>query len=106
LAWVSLIFGIVCARYRDLPQIVNSALQILIFLTPIMWMPNSISERVGFYLVQLNPLYHLLDLVRAPLLGQSPAITSWTVVVVMGIIGWLGALYMYARYKNRIVFWL
>jgi lipopolysaccharide transport system permease protein len=106
LAWLSLIIGIVCARYRDLPQIINSALQILIFLTPIMWMPNSIAERVGFYLVQLNPLYHLLDLVRAPLLGQSPALTSWAVVILMGIIGWLSALYMYARYKNRIVFWL
>jgi len=106
LAWVSLIIGIVCARYRDLPQIINSALQILIFLTPIMWMPNSISERVGFYLVQINPLYHLLDLVRAPLLGQSPTLTSWAVVILMGIIGWLGAIYMYARYKIRIVFWL
>lgn len=106
LAWVSLIIGIVCARYRDLPQIINSALQILIFLTPIMWMPNSISERIGFYLVQLNPLYHLLDLVRAPLLRQSPSSASWVVVILMGIIGWLATLYMYARYKNRIVFWL
>lgn len=106
LAWISLITGIVCARYRDLPQIINSALQILIFLTPIMWMPNSLSERVGFYLVQLNPLYHFLELVRAPLLGQCPALASWVVVLLIGIGGWMVALYMYARYKNRIVFWL
>ena len=106
LAWVSLALGIVCARYRDLPQMVSSALQILIFLTPIMWMPNSLSERMGFYLVQLNPLFHLLDVVRAPLLGQSPELVSWAVVTAIAIVGWLGTLQMYARYKNRIVFWL
>lgn len=106
LAWVSLTLGIVCARYRDFPQMVNSALQILIFLTPIMWMPNSISERIGFYLVQLNPLFHLIDVVRAPLLGQNPALVSWVVVISMALIGWIGTLQMYARYKNRIVFWL
>jgi lipopolysaccharide transport system permease protein len=106
LGWVSLALGIVCARYRDFPQMVNSALQILIFLTPIMWMPNSISERIGFYLVQLNPLFHLIDVVRAPLLGQNSAMVSWVVVISMALIGWIGTLQMYARYKNRIVFWL
>jgi hypothetical protein len=31
---------------------------------------------------------------------------SWVVVISMALIGWIGTLQMYARYKNRIVFWL
>lgn len=106
LGWISLYLGIVCARYRDLPQIVNSVLQILIYLTPIMWMPESISNGLGFYLVQLNPIFHLFDIVRAPLLGQSPQDISWLVSISLALIGWIATLFFYGKYKQRIIFWL
>lgn len=106
LGWVALVLGVICARYRDLPQIVNSMLQILIYLTPILWMPESISQGLGFYLVQLNPVFHLFDIVRAPLLGYSPEKISWFVSIFIAFFGWIGTLFFYNRYKQRIVFWL
>lgn len=106
LGWIALVLGIVCARYRDLPQIVNSVLQILIYLTPIMWMPQSISDGLGFYLVQLNPIFHFFDIVRAPLLGYSPENISWIVSITIALFGWNMTLFFYGRYKQRIVFWL
>jgi lipopolysaccharide transport system permease protein len=106
LGWIALVLGIVCARYRDLPQIVNSVLQILIYLTPIMWMPQSISDGLGFYLVQLNPIFHFFDIVRAPLLGYSPENISWIVSITIALFGWIMTLFFYGRYKQRIVFWL
>jgi lipopolysaccharide transport system permease protein len=47
LAWITLFLGILCARYRDLSPIINSMLQILFYLTPIMWMPDRLSQRAG-----------------------------------------------------------
>ena len=106
LSWVSLLLGVLCARYRDLPQIVGSALQVVFYLTPIMWMPGHLPQRAGAYLLDLNPVYHLRTVVRDPLLGTVPSATSWLVAGGLGVVGWCLATLMYGRYKRRIAYWL
>ena len=106
LTWIALILGVLCARYRDLPQMVGSVLQVVFYLTPIMWMPNLLTQRAGLYLLDLNPAYHLLEIVRSPLLGQLPTVTNWAVSLALALIGWGMALAVYGRYKSRIAYWL
>lgn len=106
MTWIALILGVSCARYRDLPEIVGSILQIFFYLTPIMWMPHLLPARAGIYLLDLNPVYHLLEIVRSPLLGKLPTMTNWTVSVSMALAGWVLALIIFGHYKRRIVFWL
>jgi ABC-type polysaccharide/polyol phosphate export permease len=106
LTWIALMLGVLCARYRDLPQIVGSILQILFYLTPIMWMPNLLPERAGLYLLDLNPAYHLLEIVRAPLLGQLPTLMNWEVSLCLALIGCGTAIAFYGHYKRRIAYWL
>jgi ABC-type polysaccharide/polyol phosphate export permease len=106
LTWIALILGVLCTRYRDLPQIVGSILQILFYLTPIMWMPNLLPQRSGLYLLDLNPAYHLLQIVRAPLLGQLPTLLNWEVSFGLALIGWIMAITFYGCYKRRIAYWL
>jgi lipopolysaccharide transport system permease protein len=106
LSWIVLILAILCARYRDLPQIVTSVLQVVFYLTPIMWLPKLLPARAGLYLLDGNPIYHLLEIVRAPLLGQFPLMSSWLVSAVMAITGWCIALAFFGRYKYRIAYWL
>jgi ABC-type polysaccharide/polyol phosphate export permease len=106
LTWVVLLLGIICARYRDLPQMIGSLLQILFYLTPIIWMPNLLSQRIGLYLLDFNPLYHLLEVTRAPLLGEIPSMLNWVFGVVLAFIGWGLTLMVYGRYKRRIPYWL
>ncbi len=106
LAWISLILGILCARYRDLVQLINSSMQIIFYATPIMWMPNNLSQGMGAYLINLNPLYHLISIVRSPLLGQLPTATNWIASFVMAILGWIITLMIFGRCKNRIAYWL
>lgn len=106
LTWISLILSIVCARYRDLTQIIASVLQIAFYLTPIMWLPNLLPERTSTYLLNLNPIYHLMQIVRAPLLGQSVSAVSWWAAGGMALLGWCMAIMIYGRYKHRIAYWL
>jgi lipopolysaccharide transport system permease protein len=106
LTWVALILAILCARYRDIPQIVASALQVLFYLTPIMWLPKLLPARASVYLLDANPLFHLLEIVRAPLLGQIPTAGNWMVSLGLAIIGWLAAVLIYGRYKRIIAYWL
>lgn len=106
LTWMSLILGILCARYRDMPQIINSVLQVFFYLTPIMWMPSQLPARAGAYLLDTNPFHHLLEIVRAPLLGSLPTDLNWIVSAGLAVVGWTIAILLFGRYKHRIAYWL
>ncbi|WP_333501006.1 ABC transporter permease [Kluyvera genomosp. 2] len=105
-AWMALILGVICTRYRDLPQIVMSLIQVAYFLTPIIWMPSQLSERASFLLLSLNPAYHTIELVRAPLLGQLPLLENWVFSLVFCAIGWILTMLVFGKFKRRIAYWL
>lgn len=106
LGWLSLILSIVCARFRDLTQIVASVLQVLFYVTPIIWMPTLLPERTSVMLLEPNPFFHLIEIVRAPLLGTLPTYTNLLWSVFYCFTGWIFALYFFNKYRDRIAFWL
>ncbi|MBA2653384.1 MAG: ABC transporter permease [Tatlockia sp.] len=106
LTWVALLLATICTRYRDFSQIITSMLQIIFYLTPIMWMPSLMPLRKHFYFLDLNPVYHLIETVRAPLLGQAPSLANWMVSIILALVGWCITLEIYSRYKRRIAYWL
>jgi ABC-type polysaccharide/polyol phosphate export permease len=104
LIWVAVLLGILCARYRDLLQIVTTGVQIMLFATPIMFPIETLGK--ARIIAELNPLYHVLNIVRGPLLGHSPEALSWIVSAGMAVFGSLLALLLLRRTVRRIVFWL
>ena len=102
--WVGLLLGLVSARFRDVPQIAASIVQVAFFLTPIIWKPELLPDRA--FILHLNPFFHLLELVRAPLLGQAPGLVSWLAASGITFGGWLVTLVMYRRYRWRIAYWV
>jgi ABC-type polysaccharide/polyol phosphate export permease len=103
-SWVSLLAGIASARYRDIPQIVMSVMQFAIFMTPVFWLPDRFGKHQVF--LDFNPFYHLLQAVRAPLLGQTVHGDTYAVLVGMAVIGWTGTFLIFARTRRRIVHYL
>ncbi len=106
LAWVMLILATLCCRFRDMTQIVTNILQICFYLTPIIWTVKTLPESASRLIFELNPFYHLLQLIRAPLFGAPPAIASWLFAIGLAIIGWLLALVFFGKYRWRIPYWL
>ncbi len=106
LSWISLLLGTICTRFRDLTQIVSSLLQVFFYVTPIIWMPKLLPARADLMLLAPNPFYHLMEIVRAPLLGSAPSLLSWSYVFVLAIIGWFFTLYFFDKYRNKIPYWL
>ncbi len=102
--WMGLLFGLVSARFRDVPQIAASVVQVAFFLTPIIWKPELLPDRT--FVLDLNPFFHLVELVRAPLLGQAPGLVSWLAAAGITLGGWLVTLLMYRRYRWRIAYWV
>jgi len=102
--WVGVTLGGLSARFRDVPPIVGSIMQVAFFLTPIFWTPGALPSRELF--VHLNPFYYLVEVVRMPLLGKTPALSIWLVVIGMNCVGALVAIGFYARYRGRIAYWV
>ena len=103
--WIVVVLGTMCARYRDFQQLVANILQVSLFLTPIFWSPDQLSGRAAFF-AQFNPLYHLIAIVREPLLGQAPTLMNWFVVGLITIVGWMVTLQILTKLRHRIVYWL
>jgi lipopolysaccharide transport system permease protein len=101
----SLALGLVCARFRDVQQILQNVLQILFFLSPVTWTLQQIGTHADLVLA-LNPLACLLTLVVDPLMGRTPPPLAWAGAVGFTLAGALAALALLARARARLVYWL
>jgi ABC-2 type transport system permease protein/lipopolysaccharide transport system permease protein len=103
--WIGLLFGLINARLRDFSQIVNNATRVAFFITPIIWYADSATGLRSAF-VSLNPLYYLVEVLRAPLLGQLPSAGVWQVVLAVTALGWLGTLPVYSRWRHQVPYWV
>jgi homopolymeric O-antigen transport system permease protein len=107
--WVSVVFGILGTRYRDISPLLFSLVQLLFFMTPIIWNEKTLATAgAGRWgkIVELNPLLHYLDIVRAPLLGAPQEMRHWAVVLVLTVIGWALATFALRQYRARVAYWV
>lgn len=107
--WVSLCFGILATRYRDIGPLLLSVVQLLFFMTPIIWNADTLKQQGAerwLKIVELNPLLHYLDIVRAPLLGAQQELRHWVVVLVLTAIGWVLAAIAMRQYRARVAYWV
>ena len=102
--WISILLGMISARYRDVPPIVMSLVQVVFFVTPIFWPPEALG--IWMQALPLNPLFAAVDVVRAPLLGGAPLTYSWTVLLIATVIGCVGTFALFARFRSRITYWI
>ena len=102
--WVALILSVLSTRFRDVQQLVTSVMLVFFFLTPIFWDPRILPQRP--VIVDANPFYHFLELVRAPLLGEMPSTLTWAVVVGLTVVGWMVGFTFFQRFRSRIPYWL
>jgi lipopolysaccharide transport system permease protein len=105
LSWLGLILGILGARYRDLAKTIESVIPVMMFMTPLWWTPEMASGIIA-KIFKWNPFYWLIDLVRLPLLGETPPNDVWLTASLAAVIGWTIAIAIFARARDRIVYWL
>ena len=104
--WLALLLGTACVRFRDIQQFVVTALQISLFVTPVFWPPQLLTGTTRYLFVDFNPLYCFIDVIRAPLLGKSPMLSSYAIILVVTLLGWLATFYLFSCFRKRIAFWV
>ena len=96
--------AIVCTRYRDVTQIVTSIMQMLMFLTPVFWMPENLPQRAQYVL--WNPFAQMLDLLRTPLMGGEASVHSWLGILAWTAVNLIVCTILFRKYRRRVVYWL
>lgn len=101
----TLALGILCTRYRDLPQIVSNLMQLAFFVTPIMWHVEQLGDHARLLLL-LNPFASFLRIVSEPMQGRVPSLATYGIVVGFLVLLFLIAWPLFAKFRARIVYWL
>jgi ABC-2 type transport system permease protein/lipopolysaccharide transport system permease protein len=101
--WAGLLLGLFGVRFRDVPLIIGSVVQLMFFITPVIWKPEMLPGRA--LILDLNPFYHFVEIIRAPLLGQVPNEENWMAAVLITLVGWTIAMFFYSVYRWRIPYW-
>lgn len=102
---IALVLGTLCARYRDLPPVVSSIVQVAFFVSPVMWGRAQLGAD-HHVLIDWNPFAVFLELMREPLLGNAPEGQKWWVALGITIVGLLFSIPFFARFRARIAYYI
>jgi lipopolysaccharide transport system permease protein len=96
--------GALCARFRDIPPIIGSVMQIAFYVTPIIWRPEQLKGHVAW--LAFNPFDALLEVVRQPLLGGAIPSGMWTAALLFSLGFCALSLLLFARVRSRLAYWM
>lgn len=103
--WVTLMFATIGARYRDFVHAANTVMRVMLFLTPIFWVPETIGP-IWDKLLKYNPLSHFLILVRDPVLYNRFPMDSFIIVMSITFVGFISCAVVFTYARSRVPFWV
>ncbi|HET7848492.1 MAG TPA: ABC transporter permease [Pseudolabrys sp.] len=103
--WLATVLAFVCARFRDVELIVRNLLQLAFFVTPVFWDYTQVAADRRF-IVDDNVLFHFLQIVRAPLLGEIPTAQNYAVVAAITVIGSALAFVVRRRMRRELAYFV
>ncbi|GAB2662645.1 ABC transporter permease [Arenimonas aestuarii] len=107
LGWIAVCIALIGARFRDTHELIGTVLVLGFLLTPILWTVERFPpDTLRGSAVRFNPAFHLIDMLRAPILGDMPERISILVVCVMALVGWLFTTWLFRRYARYVPIWV
>ncbi|WEX08339.1 ABC transporter permease [Chelativorans sp. AA-79] len=104
--WATLM-AYIGTRFRDLPHALGLAMQAMWFVSPI-YFEESVFRRGDLHiLLDYNPIYHLLEIVRAPLLrGEWPTLLNYGWCIATALVIAALAIIIGRRAEKKVIFYL
>jgi ABC-type polysaccharide/polyol phosphate export permease len=104
---VAVLAGYVNSVFRDIQHLSEIGFQILFYLTPIIYPPESLARTRLARLVEYNPLVPFLRIIREPLLmGSIPPFSTYCAAVVPTLFVTVAAILVLGRLQNRVILYL
>ena len=101
---ITQILSIIGCRYRDFTQIVANLMQVMFFITPVMFSAKMISGRA--LLIKINPFYYYIEILRGGLLNEPVEVGVFIICGLISVCVFASGYLFFAKYRNRIVYWL
>lgn len=102
---ISMIVSVFCTRFRDMPMIIQNAIMVLFYVTPIIWRPNALGAKHQ-WIAEYNPFAHLIEIVRAPIVNGYFPLQSWIWSLATTCILLVVGIALQGRFRDRIAYWL
>lgn len=105
IAWMGLAIACLATLYADVAPIVAYTTLFGMFVTPLMWIPGGAGRGQsveGSPILEYNPFYYLVTVVRDPLMGQAPEPRIWVTCAVMAVLGWIVALAVFQATRRKL----
>ena len=97
--------AILCTRFRDLTLITVNALQIIFFITPILFTKNFLENNT--WIIDYNIFAIFLKFVNDCIIyNQLPSFENYLKIIFLLIILYLFNYILYSKKKNKINYWL
>lgn len=90
-------------HYRDIPQLISNFLNMLFFITPVFWSAKMLGEHT--WIASINPMFHVLEILRQPLLGNNASSISYAITIIMGLFFFVFGLAIFKSNYKKIAFW-
>jgi len=105
--WIAVVVALVGARYPDMHELTGSVFIFAFILTPILWPSEAapMGTPHGIFM-RLNPLHHMIEIVRAPLFGKPVETVTLVYMATMTVGGWALATMLYRRYSRFVPVWV
>jgi lipopolysaccharide transport system permease protein len=104
---ISVLVGYVNAAFRDIQHLTNIFFQVLFYLTPIIYPPESLSQTRLGQLVAYNPLVPFLEIIRQPLLeGRVPPLGTFLSAFLATLLVTGLAAALLQRLQKRVILYL
>lgn len=97
--------AILGSRFRDLSPAIGSVMYMAFLITPIIWDRLHIGSGMR-WIVDFNPFYHMIEVLRRPMLGTLPSLESSVVVLGLAIVSLVFGEWFFRRYARPIPFWV
>jgi len=107
MVWLSGVISLFGARFPDTHEFMGNVFILGFLITPILWYPSDApANTVHGMLMRLNPIYHMIEVIRAPLLGQLIGPYSWLFDTLALLVGWPTWMLLYRRYARYVALWV
>ena len=100
-----MLVALLATRFRDVAQIVKSGMQVLFFLTPILWKPGRDMSENGLAIL-LNPMYYIINTPRELMLGNDIKINHLYLLLIFLLASFLLSEFFYRKHSKKVVFWI
>lgn len=91
-------------RFRDFEKFVRSLIAVMFIVTPVIWLPELVTSKKAF--LQFNPLYHVLEVLRDPIIGQPIELLNWYVTACLCVFFSVTAIFISRIWSKKIILWL